>query len=235
MDRANPGMKYPVTLDANHLYWTPDGVNHPGFSEVCGAMGVTAPNPFYTVAGRERGVAVHQWGSFLARGGVAAAPPDERISARVDRVKEFLSRSGFKMVGTEVPLYDPALNFCCTEDLYGYIGHFSCVIDLKTGGKMKVAMLQTAAQKIALSANGFRAQKRFGLYVRDKNYRLVEHADFRDEMKFRAIIIGYHALTPEQRAAFRGEDAMNNALIKNLNKKTWSIALSAYNAKKFYL
>ena len=232
-------MIHPVRLDGNHKYWTPrrDGeLQVPGYSEICAALGVTKPNPFYTHEGREKGIAIHAWGSFHAQGKTATAEPDERIRERVEQVKRFLSETKFVLAGTERSMYDPVNGFACTPDLYGSIGLWQWVIDLKSGGKVKSHPLQTAAQAIALKANGFRPQKRGAAYLKDGTYRLVEHSDIMDEVHWKAIVAGYHLMTPEQRAVFASEEfPLRSEVFKTMTDAQRRIISNAHAARSFYL
>ena len=174
----------------------------PGFSELCAAMGVTRPNPFYTDDGREQGVALHLWLGFLVRGKTPSSAPDPRIAGRVRGIQKFIRNSGAKFVGGEEPRYDPETGVACTKDLWCYIGAWSYVVDAKRGAKLKSHRLQTACHKIVLNANEFRPQKRAALYLRDDDYRFDEHSDREDETRWRAIVSAYHVMTPEERVKF---------------------------------
>ncbi len=230
-------MIHPVRLDSEHRYFIPGPtgeVQRPGYSEICMAMGVTRPNPFYTSQGRERGVAVHAWGSFHAQGRTSTADPDDRIKGRVEQVKRFLESSKFVLAGTERSMYDPVNGYCCTPDLYGSAGLWQWIIDLKTGGKQKSHALQTAAQKIALAANGFRAQKRGAAYLRDDNYRLTEHDDAGDEARWKAIVLAYHILTADERTVFAAEGFDLESFGRE-KKARFRIIENAHNARSYYI
>lgn len=189
-------MIHPVRLDADHKYWiplkAPGEKRVPGYSEICDDLGIVKPNPFYTEEGRAEGVALHAWLNFLVQGKVAKTEPDPRIAGRVEGIRKFLKDTGFKVAGGEIPLYDPINRFACTPDLYGHIGRTAWVIDAKRGGKLPSHRLQTAAQTIALRANGFRAQKRAALYLRDEDYRLDEHQDPMDLARWGIFVSTYH-------------------------------------------
>src|SRR3990167_9274251 len=149
-----------IRLDVGtHTYWLGDR-RVPGFSEICKETGITKENPFYTEQGRAEGIALHEWLGFLVRGKVPKEAPHPSIADRVEGIKAFIRDTGFGIVGGEVPQYDLVNDFACTPDLWGYIKGVSWIIDCKRGQKLAVHALQTAAQSIALSANGFRAQKR---------------------------------------------------------------------------
>ncbi len=231
-----------VRIDPDHRYWIPDGTaptgsrQVPGYSEICAAIGVTKPNPFYTEDGRERGSAVHEWASFIAQGKITKADPDGRIKARVDQFRRFIRDTRFVLAGTETPMYDPVAGFACTPDLWGSIGVWSWVIDVKTGGKQKSHALQTSAQSVALKANGFRAQKRGVAYLKDGNYRLIDHANPEDESNWRAIVAGYHAMHPEQRAVFSSEEfPLRNEVFKTLTDAQRRTVINAHSARSHYL
>lgn len=186
---------HPIRLDAEHRYWVP-GPNGerqvPGYSEVCASLGVSKPNPFHTPEGRDEGIALHLWLGFLVRGKIPSSPPDPRIAGRVEGIRKFLQDTKFQIVGGEQPLYDPLHDYACTPDLYGHMGIWSWVIDAKRGAKLKIHSLQTAAQSIALRANGFRAQKRGALYLKDGDYRLDEHTDTADIVRWPVFVNSFH-------------------------------------------
>jgi len=221
---------HPINIDADHIYRTPDGVKHPGFSEIVAAMGVCRENPFWTEGGRSRGTATHQWAAFVAEGKKTTQEPDERIRERVARFTEWLDFSGFKTVGAEVPLYDPGLNFCCTEDLYGAMNRGTWVIDMKNGGPLKIHELQTAAQKTALRANGWGATHRGGLYLKDSRARLHPHNDPGDMSRWRKIVAGYHAMTRAEREIFAAPDFKPSVSPRYRQ----AVIVEAYNARRHY-
>ena len=181
-----------LTLDDNHKYAF-SGVPVPGFTEIIGDLGITEPSRFYTEAGREEGTMLHEWLFFLASGGVPAEEPDERIAGRVEGIRKFLRESAFVFEGGEKILYHPGLVFACKPDLWGMIGGVRVVLDAKRGARQGFHSLQTAAQKMALSANGIHCRDRYGLYLKDGDYRLEAHADKADEDRWRAIVTAYHA------------------------------------------
>lgn len=189
-------MIHPVRLDAEHRYLVPASstgeIQVPGYSEICKDLGIAKDNPFYTEAGREEGVALHKWLNFLVKGAVPKTAPDTRIAGRVEGINKFIKDTKFRIAGGERPLYDPVNRFACMPDVWGHMGNWSWVIDAKRGAKMKMHRLQTAAQSIALKANGFRAQKRGSLYLRDGDYHLEEHFGVQDERRWMRIVETYH-------------------------------------------
>lgn len=183
-----------IRLDpVEHRYFLEDGREVPGFSAICKDLGVTAENRFYSEFGRDRGTSVHLWARFLAEGSTPADEPDERIAGYVFAFKKFLSESRFHFEGGEHPVFHPGLFFACSPDLYGNMSGARCVIDIKTGAALPVHAAQTAAQKLALSANGIQCRDRYGLYLKDGDYRLEAHADKADEDRWKVIVAAYHA------------------------------------------
>lgn len=182
-----------ITLDEKTHRYAEDGRHVPGFTEVCQDLGIIKPNPFYTPDGREEGNALHSWLLFLAQGQEPSEPPDERIAGRVEGIRKFLKESAFQFVGGETIQHCAGLGYCCRPDLWGIIDKRTCIVEAKRGAKMKYHALQTAAQRLALAVNGFSARQRFGLYLRDGDYRLIEHTDPQDERRWVAICSAYHA------------------------------------------
>lgn len=183
-----------IKLDSQHRYFAGED-RIPGFTEICKSLGVIEDNNFYTAAGREEGSALSEWALFLAQGMTPSEAPDPRIAGRVAGIVKFMSESGFKFSGGELPLFDPDARFAATPDIWGHIGGVSWVIDVKRGTKQKWHPLQTAAQAIALRANGFKVQKRGNLYLKDGGYRLDEHTDPSDESRWKILVQAYHAKT----------------------------------------
>ena len=231
-------MIHPVRLDENHKYWTPrrDGeLQVPGYSEICAAIGVTKPNPHHTEAGRVRGTAVHVWSSHIAQGLPTPYEPEERIKNRVDAFRVFLEHSKFVLVGTEKPRYDPMLNFACSPDLWGNIGLWTYVLDLKTGAKRKTDPLQTAAQTIALGINEFRAQRRGCVYIKDR-HKIDHHNDPDDLTRWQALVRGYHAMDADQRIVFANEEfPLKHEVFKTMTDAQRRIISNAHAARSFYL
>ena len=181
-----------IRLDPEtHTYWLGER-QVPGYTQIAKDLGIIKENPFYTDEGRAEGQALHLWFKHLASGLEVKRVPDPRIVGRVQAIQKFLSETGFKMTGGEEAQYDPVTGFACTPDIWGTLGVWTWVIDLKRGAKMKSHALQTAAQTIALQANGFRAQKRGCLYLRETgDYRLDEHKDQLDIIKWRGFVYAY--------------------------------------------
>ena len=188
-------MIHPVRIDADHRYWIPGPrgeERRPGYSELVKDLGIVKDNPYYTEDGRAEGVALHLWLGHLARGLAFKSEPDPRIAGRVEGIKKFLADTKFKIMGGEVPMYDPINRFACTPDLHGMMGKFLWVIDAKRGAKLPNHKLQTAAQFIALRSNGIRVQKRASLYLREGDYRLEEHTDSMDMARFGIFVSAWH-------------------------------------------
>lgn len=188
-------MIHPVRIDDDHKYWIPGPRGEEragGYTEISTDLGIIKPNPFHTDDGREEGVALHLWLQFLVKGKEPKTAPDPRIAGRVEGIKKFIRDTGFKIAGGEQPMYDPINRYACTPDLFGHIGKTAFVIDAKRGAKLPSHRLQTAAQTIALRANGFRAQKRAALYLRNGDYRLEEHTDSRDLARWSIFVSTYY-------------------------------------------
>jgi len=181
-----------IKLDADHKY-TVNGGHVPGFTEICRNLGIIEDSKFWTDDGRKQGTAIHHWTLFLASGYKSGNEPEPEIAGRVEGFKKFLYESRFIFMGGENILYEPNLRYCCKPDLYGHLGTTAVVIEVKRGAIMKSHAIQTAAQKIALAASGFRAHARYGLYLSDGGYRLIEHTDKEDETRWRAIVAAYWA------------------------------------------
>lgn len=193
-------MRYAIRRDSEHRYWVRDTLgptlqefSAPGFSEIIADLGIKDDgHAFFTEDGRNQGNALHGWLLFLAQGQTPDSEPEPGIRGRVEGIKQFLADSGFKLTAGEVPQYDPLSHYACTPDIYGTMGGAFVVIDCKRANRAGWHPLQTAAQKIALKAGGFDAEKRYSLYLKDFGYSLIEHTDKADENRWRAVVAAYH-------------------------------------------
>lgn len=182
-----------LTLSTDHKYaW--NGQHVPGFSEICADLGVTEKNPFYTEAGREEGTLLHEWLLFLAQGQEPADPPDPRIAGRVEGIKKFLVESRFKFEQGEEKVYHPILRYACTPDLVGQMAGSRCIVETKRGARLKSHQLQTAAQKLAIEANGIYCRDRYALYLKDGDYRLEKHEDKLDMERWKTLPPAWHTM-----------------------------------------
>lgn len=189
---VNPN--YKLEFDSDKHRYTVNGEVMPFYSGIMASLGF-APNPFWTDSGRAEGSAISLWVNFLGQGKEPATSPDERIAGRVDGYRKFLSDTQFKWEGGELPLFEPVSRFCCMPDFWGYLGNFAAVVEVKRGAKLPTHKLQTAAQSLALKANGFQVQRRYCLYLKDGGYRLEEHQDPQDENRWRVLCSAYYAKT----------------------------------------
>lgn len=180
-----------LTLDEKHVYYV-DGIVRPGYSEIIRSFGI-GQNPFWTEAGREEGTALSKWMLFLLQGNESSEPPDPRIAGRVEGLRKFIQDHHFVLIGGEEPRYHEDLGYCCTPDAWGLLNQRSVVIEAKRGARMACHRLQTAAETLALEANGFEIDQRFALYLKDGDYSLELHDDDEDFECWRALVAAYHA------------------------------------------
>ncbi len=181
----------PAVCDKDHIY-TVEAQVKPGFSEILEKSGFPK-NKFWTEEGRAEGAALHKWLLFLAQGNVPNAEPDPRIAGRVRGIQKFFAENEFLFVGGEVPLYCPSLGYCVTPDLFGYLNGTPTVIEAKRGAAMARHKLQTAAQFIALTENGFPVENRLGLNLKNEGYTPDPHDDDEDFEAWRGIVAGHFA------------------------------------------
>ena len=178
-----------LRCDSKHRYYL-GRTRKPGFTEICTAVGIIEPNRFYTDQGREEGISLSKWLLFLCQGAVPTRPPHPAIAARVEAIKSFIRDSQFRLVGGEVPQYDPKVDACCTPDIWGFIGTNKYVIDAKRGSPLPFHAVQTAAQAMALE---FAPDHRAALYLgKNGKPKLVHHEDPNDFKVWRKACADYH-------------------------------------------
>ena len=182
-----------IQLDAATHTYTVDNQRIPSFSEI--AASYFPANEFWTERGRDEGTHIHSACALLLENDLDWASVEPSVIPRVRGFEKFLKESAFKpeLALCEKPAYQPVLRFCCMPDFVGYLGNFSAIIEAKRGAKHPAHRLQTAAQLLALKAGGFKAQKRYALYLKDNDYRLEEHADPGDMPRWAAMVSGFHA------------------------------------------
>ncbi len=179
-----------IKLDEKHVY-TVGGQRKPGVNEILNLY--FPPCSFYSESGMQKGTARHSWYHALIQGLEIASDPDERIAGEVAGFRKFLAEVKPRYILGEVYLYDDALGFCGTPDLYCEIGgRFSC-IDYKPANAQPRWKLQTAAYQTLLTANGHPVQDRYALRLLPGEYRLDAHKDAGDLSRWRAMVSGFQA------------------------------------------
>lgn len=184
--------KEQIRLDEEHRYWAGNS-RVPGFSEI--AQSFFPSNPYWTERGRDEGTHLHACCALLLEHDLDWQSVDAAVMPRVRGFEKFLADTSFKPADAyvEKPQYEATLGYACTPDWPGSLGNWAVVIEGKRGAKSKIHQLQTAAQKLALRANGFKAEKRYGLYLRDFDYRLEEHTNRADETMWPFFVAAFHA------------------------------------------
>jgi hypothetical protein len=111
---------------------------------------------------RWRGEATHKAVELYAKGTLDPATVDPRIQPRLDAFAKFQRDTGFRMIESEKPYYNPAYNLACKPDLFGIFPDGSeGLVEIKSGGLAKWVRLQVAGQDITLG--GGRPRSRWGL------------------------------------------------------------------------
>jgi len=150
-------------------------------------------NRFYTGAGRELGTNLHTLCQFLAEGDLDWDTVDPLNLAQLKNYERFLSDTQFKPEILEVPFYGPEIQVATKPDQVGMMAKWLSLVEIKRGVRLDYHELQTAGQKIILAENGVKVVNRFGLYLGEKNYRLIRHEnDAQDAASFHVLARAYH-------------------------------------------
>ncbi len=145
-----------LVCDENNRILTVNGEPKPHITEVLADLGLS--KSFEGVTDLDyyamRGKAVHAACRLINEGCLDEETVAQECRGYVDAYKSFLSHSGFKHVGSEVPLYSRLHDYCGTLDLVGYVGQDLSIIDIKTSSTIDNAVeIQTGAQAILWEEN----------------------------------------------------------------------------------
>ena len=173
-----------------HVYRADTG-RLPGATDIIKSEGLIATE-WMSEECRWRGKVAHYGIKLMNKGTLDWKSVDAQIVGYLYSYKKFLSMTGFRIVGSEEPLFTPS--FGTIPDLWGYLNEIPAIIELKTGPVAKWAAIQTALQKKALEEHGFFAEKRFGLRLMANGdlSRLVPFEDPDDEFAALSMVHSFH-------------------------------------------
>jgi len=137
----------------------------------------------------ERGTIVHKACEMLDLGTLDEQSLDEEIQQYLSGYKKFLSESGFRVDRIEQVVFNETMGYCGTLDRTGKLGRSNVLVDIKSGMKSPVTGPQTAAYSEALTSMvGGTISKRFGLYIKPNDYKLIPYTETNDWRVFRACL-----------------------------------------------
>lgn len=134
--------------EAGHLYLL-DGLPIPSNTQILKAERMV-DDRFYTDAGRERGVNVHNACWFLDEDDLDWSTVSDEEKGFVEGFGEFKVKTGFKTDFNELAVWGNSL-FATRLDLIGVLNGVRVIIDLKTGQVDRWVGLQLAGQQIAIT------------------------------------------------------------------------------------
>ena len=135
-----------------------------------------------------RGTAVHKAVELHVKGTLDPASVDDRIAPYLRAYLDFEAATGFKVIETEKPYFNPALGIACRPDLLGrFPGGGEALVELKSGGLSPWVRIQTAGQDLTLGGGITRA--RFGLSIPNTGKpKVLPHRDSNDYRVFLACV-----------------------------------------------
>jgi len=135
----------------------------------------------------ERGTAVHKACELYDLEILDEDGLDAEVASYLAGWKKFLVDTGFKVERVEVRVYSPTHEYAGTTDRTGRLGRNSVLLDLKSGVITPVTGPQTAAYEKALTEQtGAKFSRRYGLYLRPGDYRLIRYDTTTDWLVFQA-------------------------------------------------
>jgi hypothetical protein len=143
---------------------------------------------WFSEEARDFGTAVHSAIQFLLDDDLDEDALDPAVGLRVASFKRFLFEcGGFNTHQTEYHVEDPIIGYQGTLDILGAFVStpaITAIIDLKNGQPQPWHALQLAAYGHAISV----PVRRYGLYLSDTGYKLIEYRDRNDWKVFCAAL-----------------------------------------------
>lgn len=187
-----------VLIDEDHRYW---GISHPGriggVNEILRAQGHIKDNPFWTVAGRDRGIRIHQACADVDHDVFEWSQVDLDVIEPALSYQEWAGRNKYKAVLVEKPLRS-IHGYAGTLDTFGLIQVLDryAVIDRKSGAASIVTALTTAGYKqLVHEALGIPLHliDRYALqYVGSGRPRMVPYDDRNDLPVFLGLVAAFN-------------------------------------------
>ena len=196
-----------------HKYYTMDGVHIPNVTSILKPI-----SPYRNFdekkmeVARKKGVAVHKMVEYECKGTLDVAALPEWLIPAYEEWMKFKKHSQFKMIASELRVYNDMARYAGTLDLYGTVvirgKTYYCYIDIKrsllggaTIGYQIAAYMQ--AHRAMLSPPPITIPKRFALVVREDNdFRLQEFTDPNDYNNF-ITCLNYQRLQEKHNAGAR--------------------------------
>jgi len=180
-------MSYVDFLGAGHRYLV-DGREVPSVTQVL--------EPLYDWSGipsavlqeaAARGTAVHKACELHDLEVLDESSLDADIAAYLDGWKRFLADTHFRIERVEARVHSPTYDYAGTTDRTGRLGRNSTVLDIKSGVMTPVTGPQTAAYERALTEQtGAKFSRRYGVYLRPNDYRLIRYDASTDWLIFQS-------------------------------------------------
>jgi len=172
----------------------------PAISAVLRHQEVGRSGPWFKDEHRQRGKAVHRACLALDMGERPERLPDEWM-AYVEGWRAFTAAVRPRWREMEQPRVHRGLWFAGTPDRVGLVGG-PAVVEIKTGSEAEWHGVQLAAQDLLTRRPGHPRRRRLSVVLRrDGTYRLHEHDDPRDELRFLQALRRYQLEYPPPRAA----------------------------------
>lgn len=166
---------------------------YPSITGVLRESPLARTGPWFTQAHRDRGHAVHEACLSLDLGGDPQLVPEWR--GYLDAYKAFsLAMRPIRWRQLEAPrvFLSTRLWFAGTPDRIGTVRGWPTVLEIKAGVPAEVYALQTAAQDI-LTGRPIGHARRLVVYLApDGRFRLKEHTDAGDYLRFLNLLAEYH-------------------------------------------
>lgn len=169
---------------AEHAYYL-DGARLPSVTQILHEAGIgtdySMVPPQILEHKRQVGVAVHAACRLVDEGELDESTVADEIAPYVGSYQQFLADTGFRAIGTELPLYDEVRGYAGTPDVWGDLNGRFALLDRKTLWTldMPTAALQAAGYAPLIEAlePSWRGADRYALHLqRTGRYRLVPAA-----------------------------------------------------------
>jgi len=143
---------------------------------------------WFTDYGRDRGTALHLATEYLDRGDLDKDSLDPAIAPMVDSYRLFLKEVQPEILSVEEEVENPLSHYRGRLDRRVRVGRWTGILDIKSGGPADWHAIQLAAYAGCFPG----PMHRWGLYLSDTGYRLIEYKDRGDWPVFVAALTLFH-------------------------------------------
>jgi hypothetical protein len=180
----------------DHSYTDEKGIQYPSVTGIISSVGLS--NQYFKNGNyyAKRGEAVHLACQYFDEGDLGSF--DENIGDYVLAWENFRNDVGGEITAIEKVVFNQNLHYAGTIDRILKIDDYYVVLDIKTGQQYKWHALQLAGYAMCLDYPKDTKIVRWGVYLKDKTYNVVEYRDTSDFGVFESAVRIYNWLSKQK-------------------------------------